>query len=79
MVNLTLIRHAESLANAKRITKEHKTDEPFRGPNNFKEDNFEYKDENKGSIENFKGVERIFYKGKEVYRLYYHGGVIKNK
>lgn len=47
---------------------------PFRGPSNFKEGDFEYEDQNEGDVNRFKGVERIFFKGKEVYRLEYHGG-----
>ena len=54
-----------------------KEDRPFRGPDTFKEQDFEYRDESQGSIEEFMGVERIFYKGEEVYRLDYHGGSVK--
>lgn len=49
---------------------------PFRGPSHFKEEDFEYIDESKGTLDNFKGTERILFKGKEVYRLEYHGGKI---
>ena len=49
---------------------------PFRGPENFKEGGFEYVDKSHGDINMFHGVEKIFYKGKEVYQLYYHGGHI---
>ena len=47
---------------------------PFRGPLNLKEGDFEYKNETKGEINNFKGTEKIFFKGKEIYSLEYHGG-----
>jgi len=53
-----------------------KEDRPFRGPNEFKEENFIYKDKSEGDINYFSGAERILYKGKEVYVLLYHGGVI---
>ena len=49
---------------------------PFRGPPNFKEGDFEYLDENEGDVSKFKGTEIIFFKGKEVYRLEYHGGLL---
>jgi len=52
---------------------------PFRGPNSLKEGNFEYSDSNEGDINFFNGVEKIFYCGKLVYRLHYHGGLVKLK
>ncbi len=51
-------------------------DRPFRGPHKFKSGNFEYLDESKGNIHSFTGIERIFYNGEEIYRLYYHGGSV---
>ena len=54
-------------------------DRPFRGPQSLKEDDYEYIDESQGNIEQFTGVERIFYQGREIYRLNYHGGTVKNK
>ena len=48
-------------------------DSPFRGAN-LEEGDFEYKNQSEGDIARFNGVERIFFKGKEVYRLEYHGG-----
>jgi len=54
-------------------------DRPFRGPNNFKDADFEYIDESEGTIENFRGTEIIRSKGQEIYRLDYHGGFIKSK
>lgn len=56
-----------------------KEDRPFRGPQWLKEQDFEYVDESKGTIESFVGVERILYKGQEIYRLHYHGGLIKTQ
>src|SRR3989344_9167515 len=39
---------------------------PFRGPKNFKEGDFKYKNKFQGVIKNFQGKETIFYKGKKV-------------
>lgn len=52
---------------------------PFRGPKRFAEDDFEYFDKSEGDITNFKGTERILYKGKEVFRQDYIGGLIIHK
>ena len=49
---------------------------PFRGPSEFIEKDFKYLDESEGNVARFKGTERIFFRGKEVYRLYYHGGAV---
>ncbi|MBR9692101.1 hypothetical protein GOV06_04940, partial [Candidatus Woesearchaeota archaeon] len=63
----------------KKVLQQVTEERPFRGPTNFKEDDFEYIDKSEGDIDNFTGTEKIFYKGKEVYRLNYHGGLIKTK
>ncbi len=52
-------------------------DRPFRGPESLKKDAFEYVDESQGPLDQFTGVERIFYEGREIYRLHYHGGSIQ--
>lgn len=49
---------------------------PFRGPDNFKKAEFEYKNKAYGTIKGFKGTETILYKGKKVYVLEYHGGLL---
>ncbi len=49
---------------------------PFRGPLNFEEGNFKYVDESEGDLNNFKGIEKIFFNDNEVYRLEYHGGIL---
>ena len=54
-------------------------DRPFRGPRSFKEQDFEYMDESKGTVEGFVGIERILHKGQEIYRLDYHGGSIRTR
>jgi hypothetical protein len=52
---------------------------PFRGPDRLKKDNLKYFNKVKGTIEEFDGEEKIFYKGKLVYGLVYHGGIILEK
>jgi len=54
-------------------------DKPFRGPVNFKNNDFEYTNQVEGNVERFVGKEKILYKGEEVYTLNYHGGLIKFK
>ena len=59
--------------------KQVKEDKPFRGPKNFKNGDFKYTNKAIGKINNFSGKEKIFFKGKEIYTLIYHGGTIKLK
>ena len=54
-------------------------DKPFRGFDNFKENDFEYANKVKGTVERFKGREAIFYRRKLVYELNYYGGMIMIK
>lgn len=54
-------------------------DKPFRGPDRFKKDNFRYFNKTRGSLEKFEGEEKIFYKGRLVYRLIYNGGIVMEK
>lgn len=54
-------------------------DKPFRGPQRFKKDNFQYLNKIRGTVKKFDGEEKIFYKGKLVYGLIYHGGIILEK
>jgi len=56
-----------------------KEDRPFRGPSNFKEDDWYYTDESTGGVDDFSGKEKIYYKDELVYELDYHGGLIKKK
>lgn len=56
-----------------------KEDRPFRGPTNFKSSDFEYTDESRGDINDFSGTEKIFFKRREIYRLTYQGGIVKNE
>jgi len=50
--------------------------EPYRGPKNFKEGNFEYRNEFKGKVDDFQGEEVILRDKKEVYKANYLGGLI---
>ena len=52
---------------------------PFRGPRNFSEGDFSYEMQAKGDITDFSGKEKIFFKGKEVFKQFFIGGVIIQK
>jgi hypothetical protein len=54
-------------------------DRPFRGPDHYQEGDFEYFDQSEGDLNFFTGIEKIYFRGQEVYRLYYHGGNIREK
>jgi len=54
-------------------------EKPFRGPKKYEKNPFKYANSVQGNISMFNGIEKIFYKGKEVYRLLYHGGFTKNE
>jgi hypothetical protein len=47
---------------------------PFRGPLFCEEGDFVYTNDVTGTIDRFTGVERVLYKGEEIFRLVYHGG-----
>jgi len=51
---------------------------PFRGPDNFKKGDYEYISKVEGDVKSFVGTEKIFYKGEEVFRQNYIGGLIVN-
>ena len=50
--------------------------EPFRGPKYFKEGDYEYINEVYGNIKEFKGQEKILFKGEEIFRQEYIGGLV---
>ena len=54
-------------------------DKPFRGPNNFRREDFKYSNKVRGTLEDFEGEEKIFYKKQLAYRLNYSGGLIMEK
>ncbi len=52
---------------------------PFRGPRFFQEGDFSYSDSSSGDLTDFVGTESISYRGKEVFRQRYIGGLIISK
>jgi hypothetical protein len=52
---------------------------PFRGPKKLKIDDYLYVNKISGGIRDFSGVEKIYYKGKEVFKQCYIGGLIIGK
>lgn len=52
-------------------------EKPFRGPDNFKKEDWEYINKVEGRIDRFTGEESILFKGDTVYKLNYQGGLIK--
>jgi hypothetical protein len=52
---------------------------PVRGPKSFKESDFEYMNVVDGDLRCFTGKEEILFKGKIIYRAFYHGGLIIGK
>ena len=52
---------------------------PYRGPKSYISGNYKYTNTIKGNITDFSGTEKIFFKGKEIFKQEYIGGVIINK
>lgn len=52
-------------------------DSPFRGPAMYREGEFVYVDTHTGSIAEFNGVERVFFRDQEIFHLTYHGGTLR--
>ena len=52
-------------------------DMPFRGPREFRSNNFEYRCKVNGDIEWFNGGEEIFKNGIKIYECIFHGGLIE--
>jgi hypothetical protein len=63
----------------KKALKQVDIEAPFRGPKEFKENDFEYFNEYEGNLESFNGIEVIKFKGEKVYYLHYHGGLAKRR
>ena len=59
----------------KRVSKK----KPFRGPEKYERQPFKYVNNVEGYVSRFNGTEKIFYKGKEIYRLLYHGGCTRGE
>lgn len=47
-----------------------------RGPDSFRDNGYEYMDWCKGDISSFRGAEKILYKGRRIYHLFYRGGFV---
>ncbi len=52
------------------------SERPFRGPQQFKEESWDYCDESFGTVDKFEGLETIYFKEEKVYELKYYGGTI---
>lgn len=52
-------------------------DYPFRGPKEFKQENFTYECSWDGDIEFFNGSEIIKHNDKQIFKLHFHGGLLK--
>ena len=61
----------------KKALREITVDKPFRGPDTFRKDDFQYINKVEGTVERFAGEEVILYKGELVHKVNYQGGLIK--
>ena len=52
-------------------------DSPFRGPKEFKQDDFTYECSWDGDINFFSGTETVKYNDKKIFKLNFHGGLLK--
>jgi hypothetical protein len=50
---------------------------PFRGPKEFKHNNWEYNCDYLGDVKKFSGTETIFFENKKIYSLVFFGGEFK--
>ncbi len=53
-------------------------DTPYRGPSHYQEDEMEFFCSWQGELTFFSGEEKIFYQGKPIYKLLFHGGRLQN-
>lgn len=54
-------------------------DKPYRGPGEYAEGDYKYFNNFTGEVDNFSGEESISYKGKEVYKAKYIGGLVDQR
>ena len=54
-------------------------DKPYRGPKKYIEGDYSYLNNFIGEIDNFSGEESISYKGKEIYKARYIGGLVDQR
>lgn len=52
---------------------------PYRGPDSYKKDNLEYRNELEGDADNYAGKEEILKNGEPLYWAVYHGGLIDQR
>lgn len=52
---------------------------PVRGPKELVEGNFRYENKTLGALEDFVGEEKIYFKGKEVYKANFSGGFVDRR
>jgi len=62
----------------RKASKRVEEEKPFRGPEKYERHPFKYVNKVEGDVSKFNGTEKIFYKEKEIYRLLYHGGYIRD-
>ncbi len=51
---------------------------PYRGPALYREGDFVYVNDVTGSLAAFSGIERVFFRDREIFRLSYHGGMLRD-
>jgi hypothetical protein len=74
--------YKEMLRFAKKALRAHSWSAPWRGPKRFSTKdmpNWSYTNKWHGTIREFRGTEKIFFKRKEVGWTIYHGGVVNRK
>jgi hypothetical protein len=54
-------------------------DAPYRGPGDFTNGDFKYTNQFEGDMRRFVGLEKILYRGKEVFSQDYCGGIVLDK
>jgi hypothetical protein len=54
-------------------------EKPMRGASGFRQGDFEYRNTSEGNLEGFTGREVILHRGKEVYWMVYHGGIVGDR
>jgi hypothetical protein len=64
------------LMNALKLIPENK---PYRGPEEYTENNLEYRNSFTGEVDNFSGEEKILENGNEVYSAKYMGGLVDQR
>jgi hypothetical protein len=50
---------------------------PYRGPETFRQGEYDYANETEGGLDRFSGIETIAREGRVLYRLRYSGGLLR--